>query len=79
MPTTWKDSAYNKSYALLASLAFIECSQFKKNALQLRLVAVLRDLLNDGRPEDLAERVRELTDEVEALASATASTAKKIP
>ena len=67
LSTSWKDSAFDELYALLARLPLIECSRSKKDDLQLRLLAVLRALMDDGTPFDVAEKIRELAAEVEGF------------
>jgi hypothetical protein len=66
-PITWKNSACEDLNALLRRLAWIQSSREVKVDLKERLTTVLRTLPKPCTPSEMAQKVRQLTAEIEAL------------
>ena len=66
-PITWKTSAYEDLNALVLRLAWVGCSRRKKDDLKERLTRALWVLSQPTTPSEIARRVRQLTEEIEAL------------
>jgi hypothetical protein len=66
-PITWKISAYEDLNALVLRLAWIRCSRKAKDDLKERLTRTLWAVSQSTTPSQIAERVRQLTAEIEAL------------
>jgi len=66
-PMTWKNSACEDLNALLRRLAWIPCSREAKDGVKARLTTVIRTLPKTCTPSEIADKVRQLTAEIEAL------------
>ena len=66
-PMTWKDSAREDLNTLLDRLMGVSCSLRTRDDFQDRIGAVLRSILKDDTLSEIAQAVRELTAELDAL------------